>query len=44
MAPSSDELRKLAAALPDNFDWRNRDGVDFVPDVRDQSELTGCVV
>ena len=38
MAPSSDNLKKLVAALPKNFDWRNRDGVDFVPKVRNQGE------
>ncbi|MRA76192.1 peptidase C1, partial [Bacillus thuringiensis] len=35
-------MKKLVAALPESFDWRNRDGVDFVPKVRDQEGCGSC--
>ena len=41
-SPVSEELRLAASQLPDSFDWRNRDGVDFVSPVRDQAQCGSC--
>ena len=37
--PSSKEQRKRVAALPGRFDWRNRDGVNYIPKVRNQGNM-----
>jgi len=38
----TDEIRKLAAQLPENFDWRNISGQNFVSPVRDQGSCGSC--
>ena len=41
-SPVSEELRLAASQLPDSFDWRNRDGVDFVSPIRNQAQCGSC--
>ncbi|KHJ42335.1 papain family cysteine protease [Trichuris suis] len=42
--PSSTETKRLAAALPEQFDWRNVSGVNYVSDVRDQRHCGSCYI
>lgn len=37
-APVTREVYEAAAKLPDNFDWRNVDGVNYVSPIRNQGE------
>ncbi|CAI8028131.1 Dipeptidyl peptidase 1 [Geodia barretti] len=41
-APVSEELRLAASQLPDSFDWRDRDGEDFVSPIRNQGQCGSC--
>ncbi|CAG5118438.1 unnamed protein product [Candidula unifasciata] len=41
-APLTAEHRKLMASLPQQFDWRNVDGVNFVSPVRNQGGCGSC--
>lgn len=40
--PVTADLGKMAAALPEHFDWRNVDGVNFVSPVRNQASCGSC--
>lgn len=45
--PVKAEDAKIAAALPEHWDWRNIDGVNFVSPVRNQGDLhslASCLV
>lgn len=41
-APASEELLKKVAALPAEWDWRNVNGVNYVPAVRNQGGCGSC--
>jgi cathepsin C len=41
-ARPNEEIQKLAATLPDSFDWRNVSGVNFVSPVRNQGGCGSC--
>ncbi|XP_054160663.1 dipeptidyl peptidase 1-like [Oppia nitens] len=41
-APVTDEDRYLASQLPDEFDWRNVSGVNYVSPVRNQGGCGSC--
>ncbi|XP_014325848.1 dipeptidyl peptidase 1 [Xiphophorus maculatus] len=41
-APVEAGLAKMAAALPEHWDWRNVDGVSFVSPVRNQASCGSC--
>lgn len=41
-APASAELKAKVALLPENLDWRNIDGENYVSPVRDQSACGSC--
>ena len=41
-APVTQELRELTSQLPDSFDWRNVDGVNYVSPVRNQGSCGSC--
>lgn len=41
-APVTSDLAKMAAALPQHWDWRNVNGVNFVSDVRNQESCGSC--
>ena len=41
-SPVSEEIQMAARQLPDSFDWRNRDGVNFVSPVRNQAQCGSC--
>ncbi|CAK6967295.1 hypothetical protein INR49_018632 [Scomber scombrus] len=40
--PVKAEVAKMAAALPERWDWRNMDGVNFVSPVRNQASCGSC--
>nr|XP_057936452.1 dipeptidyl peptidase 1 [Doryrhamphus excisus] len=40
--PVTAQVAKLAAALPEHWDWRNMDGVNFVSPVRNQASCGSC--
>lgn len=41
-APVTSDLAKMAAALPQHWDWRNVNGVNFVSPVRNQASCGSC--
>ncbi|KAI5098626.1 dipeptidyl peptidase 1 precursor [Silurus meridionalis] len=41
-APITPELRKMAAGLPEQWDWRNVNGVNYVSPVRNQASCGSC--
>ncbi|KAK7101922.1 dipeptidyl peptidase 1-like [Littorina saxatilis] len=41
-APVTREVYEAAAKLPDNFDWRNVDGVNYVSPIRNQGACGSC--
>ena len=41
-APVSEEVRLAARYLPDSFDWRDRDGANFVSHIRNQEQCGSC--
>lgn len=41
-APVTSDLAKMAAALPQHWDWRNVNGVNFVSNVRNQASCGSC--
>ncbi|KAF6720914.1 Dipeptidyl peptidase 1 [Oryzias melastigma] len=41
-APVTADLAKVAAALPESWDWRNVGGVNFVSPVRNQASCGSC--
>ncbi|XP_038548822.1 dipeptidyl peptidase 1 [Micropterus salmoides] len=40
--PVKADVAKMAAALPEHWDWRNVDGVNFVSPVRNQASCGSC--
>ncbi|XP_061683773.1 dipeptidyl peptidase 1 isoform X2 [Syngnathoides biaculeatus] len=40
--PATAQVAKLAAALPQHWDWRNVDGLNFVSPVRNQASCGSC--
>jgi len=42
LAPASQELKDRVSLLPDNFDWRNISGVNYISPVRDQQSCGSC--
>ncbi|XP_068173471.1 dipeptidyl peptidase 1 [Antennarius striatus] len=40
--PATAEVAKMAAALPEHWDWRNMSGRDFVSPVRNQGSCGSC--
>ncbi|XP_042217952.1 dipeptidyl peptidase 1-like isoform X2 [Homarus americanus] len=43
-APATQEQKDRVRLLPENFDWRDVDGVDFVSDVGDQAACGSCYI
>lgn len=41
-AAITDEIRKLADAMPTSFDWRNVNGVNYVSPIRNQGSCGSC--
>lgn len=40
--PTTPEISRIAATLPESFDWRDVDGQDFVSPVRNQGQCGSC--
>jgi cathepsin C len=41
-APITAEHKRLSAELPENFDWRNVDGINYVSPIRNQGSCGSC--
>merc|ERR1712080_271885 len=41
-AAVTEATRRQAEALPESFDWRNKEGVNFVPPIRNQGHCGSC--
>ncbi|XP_041114514.1 dipeptidyl peptidase 1 [Polyodon spathula] len=41
-APLTEEVAKLAAGVPESWDWRNVEGVNYVSPVRNQASCGSC--
>ena len=41
-SPVSQHVKLAAKELPESFDWRNRDGVNFVSPIRNQEQCGSC--
>ena len=41
-SPVSQHVKLAAEELPESFDWRNRDGVNFVSPIRNQAQCGSC--
>ena len=42
VSPVSEQVRLAAQSLPESFDWRDRNGVNFVSPIRDQAQCGSC--
>ncbi|KAK6167586.1 hypothetical protein SNE40_021577 [Patella caerulea] len=42
VSPVTPEIQKVAERLPESFDWRNKDGINFVSPVRNQEACGSC--
>ncbi|KAK7086270.1 hypothetical protein SK128_002211 [Halocaridina rubra] len=42
--PATSEQKALARFLPENFDWRNLEGENYIADVRDQGNCGSCYI
>ena len=42
VSPVSEQIRLAAQSLPESFDWRDRNGVNFVSPIRDQAQCGSC--
>ena len=41
---ASQEIKDEADKLPENFDWRNVDGVNYISPVRDQGRVINLTI
>ena len=42
VSPVSEQIRLAAQSLPESFDWRDRNGMNFVSPVRNQEQCGSC--